>query len=1226
MTDLHIYLAQDRLRALTKGQSLPGRTNGSALFADISGFTALAEALRNALGPRHGAEELTRRIEAVYSALITQIEVYGGSVIEFAGDSVLCWFDEDLSLFGQTELTGIPGQLSVAQRAVACGVALQHAMQAFTRIVLPDTSTAPLTLKVSIASGTARRFVVGDPKIRWIDTLAGATVARTATAENHAHAGEIILDEATASILGGSITIQEWREDTESGERFAVLGGVNWTIHHPLPMQPVPGHLEIEDLHPWVQAALVEREQSVQAAFLTEFRPCVAIFVRFSGIDFDQESAGSLLDAFVCQAQAIVARHGGTFLQLTIGDKGSYTYLNFGALSTHENDARRAVNSALELMETSALQLQIGITQGVMRVGAYGGETRKTFGALGDDVNLAARLMTNASVGEILVSGHIHKAIANQFAFEPRPPLPMKGKIEPLPVFAVTGRSQRSAVRLQEPSYSLPMVGRTREMQIIHEKLDLAAKGQGQVIAIVAEAGLGKSRLVAEVIRSARRKGFVGYGGACQSDGIHSPYLAWKSIWGAFFDVDPDMPLRKQMRNVEGEIEDRAPDRLEAMPLLTAVLDLNIPENDFTQNLEPKIRQSALHALLEDCLKSAAKDEPLLIVIEDLHWIDALSHNLLEGLAKALASHPMCFVLAYRPPQLERLQVPWLEELPQFTRIELHELTVAEAESAIRAKLAQLYPARGGALPEGLVDALMRRAQGNPFYLEELLNYVRDRGLDPSDLQSIQLPDNLHTLILSRIDQLSEQEKMTLRVASVIGRLFRASWLTDYYPELGSFPQVKAGLDELAEMDITPLDSPEPELAYLFKHIVTHEVTYESISFATRARLHEQLARYLESKAGSSPSGMSSLLDTIAFHYGRSENIAKKREYYRKAAEAAYSVSAFITAVEYSTRLLELTPDDDPARSVLALGLAEMYLRLSDYPAARVAAQQAEISAQSDADRASALAFLGNLLSSRLGNHQEAQKILEQAVPLARVCKDRLTLCRTLYALGANLYDLGKWDESHIALDESLSLARDLGDKTRELMALNRLAQLAYIQGDSDGAERLFQKMYAQAVAAGNREREAVAIGNLGGVAIERKDYVRARAYTQQSLVLSREVGVQDMVATVLLNLAEIDIALGELSTARTELRDGLALALRLGYMRVVLAVVTCFGYLAYAEGQAEQALALLGLARQHPAWSYEHQHEMDKRLAEWGLDPAVVEGTALHWDETIRNLVADSG
>jgi tetratricopeptide (TPR) repeat protein len=369
----------------------------------------------------------------------------------------------------------------------------------------------------------------------------------------------------------------------------------------------------------------------------------------------------------------------------------------------------------------------------------------------------------------------------------------------------------------------------------------------------------------------------------------------------------------------------------------------------------------------------------------------------------------------------------------------------------------------------------------------------------------------------------------------------------------------------------------------------------------------------------------------LAFHYGRSDNTAKKREYYRKASEAAYSVSAFVAAVEYSTRLLELTPDDDPARSALALGLADMHLRLGDYPAARAAAQQAESTAQNDADRASALAFLGNLISSRLGDHREAQKILEQAVPLARASNDPLTLCRALHALGANLYDLGRWDDAQIALNESLSLARDLGDETRALFALNRLAVAAGIQGDLEKEERLLQEMHALAVAAGNREREAVALGNQGTVACERKDYARAQEYMQQALALDREIGAQDLVATVLLNLAVMHMVLGELSAARAELREGLALALRLGYQRILLGAVMFFGELAHAEGQIERALALLGLARQHLAWGFEQQHHMDAMLAEWALDPSVAEagiakGAGLDWDETIQNLLADGG
>ncbi len=1183
MTNLHIYLAQDRLLALAREEALPSRTNGSALFADISGFTTLTEALRNSLGARRGAEELTRQIEAVYSSLITQIELFGGSVIDFAGDSMLCWFNDPFPIGKGAEGVRSPA----VQRAVACGVALQQAMRAFTSIVLPDQSTTALALKVAIASGTARRFVVGDGNIQRLDTLAGATVARTATAEHLANKGEVLVDETTASLLGDSLSIKEWRMG-EGGDRFAVIESSSVTSE--LPSGQVPDVLSVATrddslLRPFIHRAVYERETAGQGSFLTEFRPCAAFFVRFTGIDFESDNAETELDVFICQVQSIVTRHGGTFLQLTIGDKGSYVYINFGALNTHEDNARRAVNTALELMATSALQLQIGITQGPMRVGAYGGETRKSFGALGDDVNLAARLMTTAPVGEILVSGHVHEVIANQFTFEPRPPLPMKGKAEALPVFAVTGRSQKRAVRLQEPNYSLPMVGRTHELQIISDKLDLAAKGQGQVIGIVAEAGLGKSRLVAEVIRSARRKGFVGYGGACQSDGIHTPYLTWKSIWGAFFDVDPDMPLRKQMRNIEGEIEDRAPDRLEAMPLLNAVLDLDIPENDFTQNLEPKIRQSALHALLEDCLKSAAgrgavpapdakeganeKGEmtlrqaqdnasPLLIVLEDLHWIDALSHDLLEELAKALANYAVCFVLAYRPPQLERLQAPRLEALPQFTRIELHELTAAEAESAIRAKLAQLYPARGGALPKGLVDTLMARAQGNPFYLEELLNYVRDRGLDPSDLHRIELPDSLHTLILSRIDQLSEQEKTTLRVASIVGRLFRAKWLTGYYPELGPVPQVKAALDALESLDITPLDSPEPELSYLFKHIITHEVTYESLPFATRAKLHEQLAQYLESTDAS--------VDTIAFHYTHSENKDKQREYLRKAGEAAQKSFANDAALEYYSLLLSLL-NDAKEQSEIHLKRGEVLQLLGKHDEAESDYRLALNAAKDDATlKASAQYALGTL-NDRRGEYEAALEWLAQAKEARKALNDTTGRAQVLIWIGVVMVHKGEYVQAREPLNEALALARQAGDKLNMARAQHTLGIVALYQGDYSAARTLYEESLALRREIGDKGGIAAVVNNLGLVAQAQGDFVVARSLYEESLVLDREMGDKWGIAIDFGNLGLVAYAQGDYITARTLQEESLALHRKIANKGGVALALGNLGFLANAKG-----------------------------------------------------------
>jgi predicted ATPase len=906
----------------------------------------------------------------------------------------------------------------------------------------------------------------------------------------------------------------------------------------------------------YLHKEVYDRETSGQGQFLTEFRPCVAVFVRFVGIDYETDGAQMSLNKFVRTMQKTAERYDGVLLQLTIGDKGSYAYVNFGALSAHEDNSRRAVKAALELRRKTELQLQIGISQGVMRVGPYGGETRQTFGALGDDVNLAARLMTTATEGEILLNGQVHMSVINDFTFEPRPPLPMKGKAEPLPVFAVTGERQKRAVRLQEPNYSLPMVGRQDELQIINDKMDLAVEGKGQVIGIVAEAGLGKSRLVAEVIRNARRKGFVGFGGACQSDGIHTPYLAWKPIWQAFFEVDPDSSLKKQMRNIEGEIEDRAPSRVEAMPLLNAVLDLNLPENDFSKNLEPKIRQSALLALLEDCLKAQANDEPTLIVIEDLQWIDALSHDLLEQLARALAKHALCFVLAYRPPQLERLQALRIEALEQFTRIELHELTTAEAESAIRAKLAQLYPARGGALPEGLVDALMTHAQGNPFYLEELLNYVHDRGLDPTDLSRIELPDSLHTLILSRIDQLSEQEKTTLRVASIVGRLFRAKWLTGYYPELGPFPQVKAALDELDKLEITPLES-EPELIYLFKHIVTHEVTYESLPFATRARLHEQLARFLES--ADAP------VDTIAYHYGRSENQDKQREYLRKAGEAAQQNYANAAALDYYGQLLPLLTDAaEQAQVHLRRGavlelIGQWAEAENDYRAALTLAG-VDASAQADAQFA-----LGKLCEQR-GDYAPSLEWVEQARAAWASLGDQAGLSRAWIETGIVFFLKGDYPAARQHLEEGLTLARACNEQPGVALALNRLGHVAWNQGDYSAARALFEESMALWRELGDKRNISVLLNNLGVVTDSQGDYAAARLMHEENLGLRRKLGDKWGVAASLNNLAGSLYSQGEYASARGLYEESLTLLREMGNKRGIAMSLNNLGGLALVQ------------------------------------------------------------
>jgi class 3 adenylate cyclase len=351
---------------------------------------------------------------------------------------------------------------------------------------------------------------------------------------------------------------------------------------------------------------VVQRESAGQGLFVTDLRPATALFARFTGLDYDNdERAAQALEALVSQAQLVLQRHGGVLLELTIGDKGSYLYGSFGAAQVHEDDASRALRAAMALRQffsTSPYSVQIGLASGTMRVGGYGSSTRQSFGAMGDDVNFAARLMSIAQPGEILISGRVRQAVAAEFTLEARPPMPLRGKAEPLPVFAVMGLRQQRAIRLQEPAFALPMVGREAEMALLADRLSAALQGRGQILGITAEAGMGKSRLLAEGIRLARRQQWIGYGGTCQLDGIHTPYLVWQSIWTAFFDLDPALPLRKRIRSIESELEDRAPEHAEAWPLLGAVLGLELPDNDFTRALQPKDRKALLETVLLQCL------------------------------------------------------------------------------------------------------------------------------------------------------------------------------------------------------------------------------------------------------------------------------------------------------------------------------------------------------------------------------------------------------------------------------------------------------------------------------------------------------------------------------------------------------------------------------------------------------------------------------------------------
>lgn len=825
--------------------------------------------------------------------------------------------------------------------------------------------------------------------------------------------------------------------------------------------------------------------------------------------------------------------------------------------------------------------LQIGISRGVLRAGACGSVSRRAYALQGDEVNLAARLMQRAVPGEILISGRLQAALVADFALEPLVPIALKGMPEPLPIFRLAGERPRF-IRLEEPTYALPMVGRTDELARIGEKLDLALQGHGQVVGISAEAGMGKSRLVAEVIRLARHRGLRAFGGACQSSGTNTPYLVWGALWRAVFDLDHGMPLRRRLRALHQAVEEWAPARLEALPLLGPLLGLNLEENDFAKHLEPQFRKSALHALLLDCLAAAAREagddgSGLLLILEDLHWIDALSHELLEQIAQTIVDLPILIVLAYRPPELLRLQAPRVEALPHFTHVSLEPLSAEETAQAIRAKLAQLLPERKGAATAVLIARITEKAQGNPFYAEELLNYLRDRGIDPQDaaaIAALDLPASLHTLILSRIDQLTARQQAELKVASVIGRRFLHAWLHGAYPMLGEAAPLKADLDELAKLELTPLDTPEPELAYLFKHVVTQEVAYESLTAQARASLHEQLAVYLERLTGDDSDRY---VDLLAFHYERSDNLSKKREYLRRAGEAAAARFANDAAVDYLARALALAPDDDLSERWTLLWARVRILHLMGVRVAEVQdldALDALAEAFDDDVRRAEVSIQRALYAEAIAAYTDGAAAARHALELALAAGATATAATAGQALGGALLRHGRFEQADVELAQAFVLAEQAGLAEVAAECLSGRGVNAWARGDYQLAHDMEIQANERYRVIRQRRGQGTAFGNLGELARMYGDYASARTYYEQSIRILDDIGDRRYACMCYGNVALVANMQGVYVEARASVEHGLRLAREAGERFGEGALMGVLGEALLGLGQLTEAVA----------------------------------------------------
>jgi class 3 adenylate cyclase/tetratricopeptide (TPR) repeat protein len=921
MDSLAAFLPLDRRHALANHDTLPVVQSGSVLFADISGFTPLTAVLAQELGPHRGAELLTQQLDRVFTALIDLVHQYQGVIIAFSGDAITCWF-APLS----------QDSPSPAQRALACGLQLQTIMAQFKALTTPKGTSIPLALKVAVAAGSIRRFLVGDPEYGLLEVVAGNTLDQMAAAEKQAGQGEVVVTAALLQQLTIQPLITDWRT-TETGQQVAVVSGLVSAIPPP-PAHP-PALIDEETARPWLLPPVYKRLRQGPNEFLAELRPTVALFLKFSGIDYDNDpEAVAQLDQFVRQVQATLHRYDGFLIQVSLGDKGSYLYAVFGAPIAHEDDANRAVSSSLALRQLAQqldfLQVfQMGLSSGLAYSGAYGSPLRRAYGVIGNHVNLAARLMVTADPGQILLSEAVAKTVTNTFDLLSLPPVLLKGMAEPMPVWAVQGRHLQAPAPLAERSLN-PLVGREAEREQLQTALDQLAQGRSTTLLIEGQAGIGKSRLIQELLHLAGQEEgeetavvLLGHGDAVEQS---TPYHAWRFIFERIFDLEPyvlsDDPDAAWQEHLLAQLN---PEQRRLAPLLNSVLPLNLPDTPLTAQMTGEARQENTHRLLVELLQMALSQptsetggtagKPLLLIMEDAHWLDSVSWTLLRRVQRVI--RPLLLVLAARPfNRLAPAVYQDLSELPTTTSLTLDMLP----QAAVNQLVCQRLGVRR--LPSLVANLIQAKAAGHPFFSEEIAYALRDAGLieieagqcrvaaSVTDLNRINFPNTIQGVITNRVDLLSPPQQLTVKVASVIGRVFAFRVLHDIYPAPTTPIEIQHNLEQLRRLDITPLETPEPNLSYIFKHIVTQEVVYDLMTYSQRQQLHHRTAVWYEQGQEQQSQRYDALL---AHHWHQAGDIERAIYYYDRAGSQAFRSYANQEAIRFLTQAVNLSAETHPA-------------------------------------------------------------------------------------------------------------------------------------------------------------------------------------------------------------------------------------------------------------------------------------------------------------------------
>jgi class 3 adenylate cyclase/tetratricopeptide (TPR) repeat protein len=787
----------------------------------------------------------------------------------------------------------------------------------------------------------------------------------------------------------------------------------------------------------------------------------------------DSEAMHEVMDQALRLMTEAIHRYEGTVNQFL----GDGLMALFGAPVALEDHAFRGVQAALAIRETLSgyseqlkqsrgveLQLRLGLNTGLVVVGRIGDDLRMDYTAVGDTTHLASRVQGLAEPGTIFITEATHRLVEGYVRSEALGPVPVKGRSEPVHVHRVIGRRRRrTRLEVSVERGLTELIGRERELAALRECLARARAGRGQVVGIVGEPGVGKSRLLYELRRSLEGERVTWLEGHCVAYGQTTPYLPILEMLRSNLQIEEDDNTLQIQEKLRQGVHRLDPALEGVLPFLHDLFGLP-GASDALKHLDPKDKRQKTFEAIRTLTVAGSQRRVHVLLVEDLHWVDQISEDYFAFLAAGLAGVPLLLLTTQRPGYTVR----WADKT-YYTQIALDLLGEHETEALVAGLLGSRH------LPPDLVRIVREKAEGNPLFVEEITASLRERGILKrqngeilwAGAAPVEFPATIQDIIRARIDRLDEPVKRTVQAAAVIGREFGLRLLTRI-SEVAA--EVDRYLDTLTHAELIHETRFFPELEYMFKHAVTQDVAYQSLLAQRRKDLHGAIGHAIEDLHADRLGEHASIL---AYHYARSARLDKAIEYALLAGDQAARLYANAEASTYYK---------------LALATAQA---LPPSPQTHCA----------EIDAALKLAAVGMTRQ----DIERDQKNVARARVLAERVRDDRRLAQVLYWLGRLQYVLGDSAAAIEYAEQSLEIADQLGDEVLAAPPVHLMAR-AYLRFDPLKASRMFERSVEQMSRLGNKGEEATASGIAGQCFAFVGEFDRALAYADRGLGLAREI------------------------------------------------------------------------------------------------------------------------